>query len=35
MLVTGGPAMRGGGGMLQRIIVNPVPVSGLRITGAG
>ena len=35
MLVTGGPPVRGGGGMPQRIMVHLVPVSALRITGAG
>ena len=35
MLVTGGPPVRGGGGMPQRIIVISVPASVLRITGAG
>jgi hypothetical protein len=35
MLVTGGPPVRGGGGMPQRIRVISVPVSVLRITGPG
>jgi hypothetical protein len=35
MLVTGGPPVRGGGGMPDRISVISVPVSVLRITGAG
>jgi len=35
MLVTGGPPVRGGGGMPQRIKVISVPLSVLRITGAG
>src|SRR5262252_1404863 len=35
MFVTGGPPMRGGGGMPHRIIVISVPPSVLRITGAG
>ena len=35
MLVTGGPPMRGGGGMPQRIVANSLPVSVLRVTGAG
>src|ERR1700746_555146 len=35
MLVTGGPPVRGGGGMPQRIVTISVPVSVLRITGAG
>src|SRR3954452_25627175 len=35
ILVTGGPAVRGGGGMPHRIRVISVPVSVLRITGAG
>src|SRR5580704_19154856 len=35
MLVTGGPWVRGGGGIPQRILVNARPVSVLRITGAG
>lgn len=35
MLVTGGPPVRGGGGMPQRIMINSVPVSVLRTTGAG
>src|ERR1700744_951208 len=30
MLVTGGPPVRGGGGMPQRILLNSRPVSGLR-----
>ena len=34
MFVTGGPPMRGGGGMPQRILVS-LPVSVLRMTGAG
>jgi hypothetical protein len=35
MLVTGGPPVRGGGGMPQRIRVISVPAPVLRITGAG
>ena len=35
MLVTGGPPVRGGGGIPQRIRVISVPASVLRITGAG
>jgi hypothetical protein len=35
MLVTGGPPVRGGGGMPQRIVAISVPASVLRITGAG
>jgi hypothetical protein len=35
MLVAGGPPVRGGGGIPQRIRVISVPVSLLRITGAG
>jgi hypothetical protein len=35
MLVTGGPPVRGGGGMPQRIIASSRPVSVLRTTGAG
>ena len=35
MLVTGAPAVRGGGGMPQRMVTNSVPLSVLRITGAG
>ena len=35
MLVTGGPPVRGGGGMLQRIVTISVPASVLRIAGAG
>ena len=35
MLVTGGPPVRGGGGMPHRIIDSSVPFSVLRITGAG
>src|SRR5215831_7872024 len=35
MLVTGGPPVRGGGGMPQRIVVISRPLSVLRITGAG
>jgi hypothetical protein len=35
MFVTGGPPVRGGGGMPQRIRIISVPVSVLRITGAG
>jgi hypothetical protein len=35
MLVTGGPPVRGGSGMPQRISVISVPVAVLRITGAG
>ena len=33
MLVTGGPPVRGGGGISQRIIASSVPLSVLRITG--
>src|SRR5207249_2279264 len=35
MLVTGGPPVRGGGGMPHRIMLNSRPVSVLRTTGAG
>src|SRR3974390_2325854 len=35
MLVTGGPPVRGGGGMPQRMVTISVPASLLRITGAG
>ena len=35
MLVTGGPPVRGGGGIPQRIISSSRPVSVLRMTGAG
>jgi hypothetical protein len=35
MLVTGGPPVRGGGGMPQRMVTSSVPLSVLRITGAG
>ena len=35
MLVTGGPPVRGGGGMPQRIMVNSRPAPVLRTTGAG
>src|ERR1700756_1091011 len=35
MLVTGGPGVRGGGGMPQRMIASSRPVSVLRMTGAG
>ena len=35
MFVTGGPPMRGGGGMPQRILVSARPESVLRTTGAG
>jgi hypothetical protein len=37
MFVTGGPPVRGGGGMPHRIIAisQSSPVSALRITGAG
>jgi hypothetical protein len=35
MFVTGGPPVRGGGGMPQRIRVISEPASVLRITGAG
>ena len=35
MFVTGGPPVRGGGGMPHRISVSTVPASVLRITGAG
>ena len=35
ILVTGGPPARGGGGMPHRISAISVPVSVLRITGAG
>jgi hypothetical protein len=34
MFVTGGPPVRGGGGMPQRIVTISVPAS-VRITGAG
>jgi hypothetical protein len=34
-LVTGGPPVRGGGGMPQRIVTISVPASVLRITEAG
>jgi hypothetical protein len=30
-----GPPVRGGGGMPQRMVANSVPLSVLRITGAG
>src|ERR1700688_2844959 len=35
MLVTGGPGVRGGGGIPQRIMASSLPLSVLRITGAG
>jgi hypothetical protein len=35
MLVTGGPPVRGGGGMPHRIIASSVPLSAFRMTGAG
>jgi hypothetical protein len=35
MFVTGGPPVRGAGGMLQRIILNSQPASVLRTIGAG
>ena len=35
MLVTGGPPVRGGGGMPHRIMLNSRPALVLRITGAG
>jgi len=35
MFVTGGPPVRGGGGMPQRIMASSRPVSVLRMTGAG
>ena len=35
MFVTGGPPVRGGGGMPHRMVAISVPVSPLRITGAG
>ena len=35
MLVTGGPPVRGGGGMPQRIIVSSRSAPTLRTTGAG
>ena len=35
MLVTGGPRVRGGGGMPQRIVTISVPDWVLRMTGAG
>jgi len=35
MFVTGGPPVRGGGGMPQRIMASSLPVAVLRITGAG
>jgi hypothetical protein len=35
MLVTGGPPVRGGGGMPHLIIASSRPVSVLRTTGAG
>jgi len=35
MLVTGGPPVRGGGGIPQRINASSRPVSVLRTTGAG
>jgi hypothetical protein len=34
MVVTGGPPVRGGGGMPHRIMLNSRPVSVLRTTGA-
>src|ERR1700692_780308 len=35
ILVTGGPPVRGGGGMPQRIMISSRPVLMLRMTGAG
>ena len=35
MFVTGAPPVRGGGGIPQRIATISVPVSVLRMTGAG
>jgi len=35
ILVTGGPPVRGGGGMPHRIMASSRPVSVLRMTGAG
>jgi hypothetical protein len=35
ILVTGGPLVRGGGGMPQRIMVSSRPSLALRTTGAG
>src|SRR6478672_5598950 len=35
ILVTGGPPVRGGGGMPHRIMLNSRPLSVLRTTGAG
>src|SRR5580692_11022489 len=35
MFVTGGPRVLGGGGMPQRMVTSSVPLSVLRITGAG
>ncbi len=35
MLVTGGPPVRGGGGMPQRIVISSRSVPALRTTGAG
>src|SRR5215471_16365689 len=35
ILVIGGPPVRGGGGMPQRIVTSSVPLSVLRTTGAG
>jgi hypothetical protein len=35
MLVTGGPPMRGGGGIPHRIMVNSRSAPVLRTTGAG
>ena len=35
MLMIGGPPVRGGGGMPQRIMLSSRPVSVLRTTGAG
>jgi hypothetical protein len=35
MFVTGGPPVRGGGGMPHRIMLSSRPVSVLRTTGAG
>ena len=35
MFVTGGPPVRGGGGMPHRMVTISVPASVLRTTGAG
>src|SRR5712691_1723104 len=35
MLVTGGPPLRGGGGIPQRIIASSLPSAVFRMTGAG